>query len=145
MFVCLRRTHTFAGDQFRDSAQVDADMQELLSSLPQAIGTKVHEGDACFPTLERLGVLQSVTPVHAWDVGRKLDPAMISRFPDTDTIRNYYGEAVALYFAWMNFMWRWLCLPAVLGLVVFGLNSYWGAGKLPCCCACAAARIGTCK
>ena len=47
-------------------------------------------------------------------------------FPDIDAVRAYFGEAVALYFAWLTFMLTWLCVPAILGIVVFGLNHYTG-------------------
>lgn len=33
-------------------------------------------------------------------------------------IRNYYGEAVALYFAWMEYYIQSLMLPGILGLAL---------------------------
>lgn len=34
-------------------------------------------------------------------------------------IRAYYGEEVALYFAWMNHFTCWLVLPAIAGLTYY--------------------------
>jgi Calcium-activated chloride channel len=106
---------------------VDAAFAALLKGLPDVDEASVHEQDFVLSTLKRLQILDVVHPVHSEAVARKLDPAMLRRFPRLDAIRDYYGEATALYFAWMTFMFRWLCVPAILGLAVSALDLYYGA------------------
>lgn len=31
----------------------------------------------------------------------------------------YFGEKIALYFAWLEFMMWWLLVPAIIGFIVF--------------------------
>lgn len=39
---------------------------------------------------------------------------------DIDKIKDYYGEKLALYFAWLEFYTHWLLLPTVFG-IIFGI------------------------
>ena len=107
--------------------QMDLELLQLLQQLPQAANTKLHENGLLLPALERMGILKAVHPVHADNIARKLDPAQLKYFPHIDAIRDYYGEGMALYFAWMNFMLKWLCLPAICGVIVFLLSHTQGA------------------
>ncbi|CAM9132961.1 unnamed protein product, partial [Phaeothamnion confervicola] len=43
-----------------------------------------------------------------------------------ELVAEYFGEAVAFYFAWMAFYTRWLLLPSVVGVVFFGLQMHSG-------------------
>eukprot|EP00937_MAST-01D_sp_MAST-1D-sp2_P007502 g7502.t1 len=43
-------------------------------------------------------------------------------------IRNYFGEKIALYFAWMEHYTKWLIFPAVAGVLFFGLTRVAGEG-----------------
>lgn len=47
----------------------------------------------------------------AWRCWRKYQPL--------DHIREYFGEKIALYFAWLGFYTGWLVPAAVMGLLVF--------------------------
>jgi len=42
-----------------------------------------------------------------------------SVFIDVDMVRDYYGDEIAIYFEWMNFLQKWLLLPAFCSIVVF--------------------------
>lgn len=118
--------------------QVDECFLALLQQQPEFHSScdahcTAHKGDLLLPTLERLGILEAVHPVHAESVARQLDPAHLGRFPSTDAICAYYGEGVALYFAWMLHMCRWMLLPAAVGLAVYGLNRAYGARLVQLC------------
>jgi len=39
-------------------------------------------------------------------------------FIDVEGIRNFYGDEIAIYFEWMNFLLKFLLLPAALAIVV---------------------------
>lgn len=39
-----------------------------------------------------------------------------------DQIREYFGEKIGLYFAWLGSYTAWLLLPSIVGLCVFVLN-----------------------
>ncbi|XP_065175071.1 anoctamin-7-like [Sycon ciliatum] len=41
------------------------------------------------------------------------------RFQPLDHIRNYYGEKIAIYFAWLGYYTSVLILPSIVGLIVF--------------------------
>ena len=41
-----------------------------------------------------------------------------------DEIRNYYGEEIGFYFAWLSFYTSWLILPSIAGAGLFGLQLY---------------------
>ncbi|XP_072316534.1 anoctamin-7 [Eucyclogobius newberryi] len=46
------------------------------------------------------------------------------KYQPVDHIREYFGEKIALYFAWLGFYTGWLVPAAVMGLVVF-LVGFW--------------------
>jgi hypothetical protein len=107
--------------------QIDEEMRRLLKATPQGSQTEVNEGSLCLPTMACLQVVDEVMPLHQLNAARGLDPWTLGSFPSDDAVREYFGEGVALYFAWLSFMFRWLLGPAVLGLVVFLLNQVFGA------------------
>eukprot|EP00644_Phytophthora_capsici_P004735 jgi/Phyca11/546038/estExt2_Genewise1Plus.C_PHYCAscaffold_190551 len=39
-----------------------------------------------------------------------------------DDVAQYFGESVAFYFAWMEMYTRWLVVPSVAGVILFGLQ-----------------------
>lgn len=39
-------------------------------------------------------------------------------FVDLDLIREFYGDEVAIYHAWMNHLFKWLIVPALLAITV---------------------------
>lgn len=46
-----------------------------------------------------------------------------------DDVAQYYGEAIAFYFAWLAFYTRWLVIPSAIGFICFCLQI--GAFVLP--------------
>ena len=43
---------------------------------------------------------------------------------DNKALRNYFGEKIAMYFAWLEFLIYWLFFPAVIGLAAFILEKH---------------------
>jgi len=48
-----------------------------------------------------------------------------------DDVRNYFGEKIAMYFAFLGFYSRWLVVPSVVGLVFFTLQMAYGRIDIP--------------
>lgn len=44
-------------------------------------------------------------------------------FVDTEIIRDYYGDTIAIYFEWMNFFLKWIAVPGAFGLIFRVLNT----------------------
>ena len=44
--------------------------------------------------------------------------SMKFEFTELSAIKNYFGEKVGFYYAWMSFYTAWLLIPAILGLAV---------------------------
>lgn len=42
---------------------------------------------------------------------------------DIRAIRNYYGERIGMYFAWLEFYAKWLVFPSLLGIII-GIIAY---------------------
>jgi hypothetical protein len=77
-----------------------------------------------YPALLRYGVITKSLPVHDpeelaflkqnWaSFGRMLSKQPIAR------LRNYLGEKMTMYYAWLGFNVRMLFLPSLIGLVIF--------------------------
>eukprot|EP00941_MAST-03F_sp_MAST-3F-sp1_P002252 g2252.t1 len=82
--------------------------------------------------LQSNALIDLISPVHdevtrtelMWDtfkvgLGRSL-------FSPIESLRNYYGEEVAFYFLWIDFMTLWLLLPASIGILLYFLRLYNG-------------------
>jgi anoctamin-7 len=44
---------------------------------------------------------------------------MWNKYQPLDAIRNYFGEQIAIYFAWLGFYTGWLIPVSVIGVLVF--------------------------
>jgi len=60
-------------------------------------------------------------PTHDNQLKCRISRELFSPFtpPPLDAIRNYYGEAIAFYFAWMDHMVKWFIVPGVMGFMVY--------------------------
>ena len=43
-------------------------------------------------------------------------------FLSVEIIRDYYGDEIAIYFAWMNYFQKWIVIPAIFGFFIFCYN-----------------------
>jgi len=106
------------GDLFRKGQKI-----QLLQTIMQL---KVEEGGANVSFNQSLhsGVVNKIFPLH--------EPAKVkwlmtnwASFKNTfkpqpiDKVRDYFGEEVAIYFAWLGFYTSWLWFATAVGSVVF--------------------------
>jgi hypothetical protein len=71
-------------------------------------------------------------PVHHTELWSRLPPAapQLTEQPLQD-VRNYYGEQIALYFAFIGVYTQSLFWPAIAGIVVFIFRLQYGVDKNP--------------
>lgn len=130
----VNKLHRFIGSHDRDSffkpTQRHQVLYEILSrtsygsvrtgqvGIDRLINDQVFT--AAFPLHQGSHEPPSGTPIlrqvlfshwAAWSCWRRYQPL--------DHIREYFGEKIALYFAWLGFYTGWLLPAAVMGLVVF--------------------------
>jgi anoctamin-10/anoctamin-7 len=73
--------------------------------------------------LEDEGIIEAFYPLHCDEEKQQLKQAWMVRcaLPNQqplDEIKDYFGEKIGLYFAWLAHYTTWLAVPAVLGLAV---------------------------
>ena len=74
--------------------------------------------------LEQHGLV-SVSSVHAPHIRNTIfQHTMYNLTVPLQEIRDYYGEGIAFYFAWMSFLTKWLLFPGILG-VLTKLQRWW--------------------
>ncbi|XP_039632779.1 anoctamin-7 isoform X2 [Perca fluviatilis] len=96
-------------------------IDRLLSEKVFSAAYPLHEGGFQPPTPpvppESFGLRQILYSYWAtWSSWRRYQPL--------DHIREYFGEKIALYFAWLGFYTGWLLPASLVGLVVF-LFGFW--------------------
>ncbi|KAM3875092.1 anoctamin-7 [Diretmus argenteus] len=96
-------------------------IDRLLSEQVFSAAYPLHEGPFQLPVPQvcpqSLGLRQILWGYWAqWCCWRRYQPL--------DHIREYYGEKIALYFAWLGFYTGWLLPASVVGTVVF-LFGFW--------------------
>mmetsp|Transcript_30118 Transcript_30118/g.61431 ORF Transcript_30118/g.61431 Transcript_30118/m.61431 type:complete len:747 (-) Transcript_30118:50-2290(-) len=71
------------------------------------------------------GLVDIMSPVHVKHLRDKimretlaLNAFSMGGLSHMDTMRNYYGEEIAFYFAWLQQYTRWLIFPGLMGLFV---------------------------
>lgn len=102
--------------------QVDEDFAAKLG-LHEVV---VHPGERVLTALTRTSIIEDVMPVHDAVLHQTMMPKFWSPFPATSAIRRYYGDSVALYFEWMQFMWTWLTVPGLMGLGIYITHQFTG-------------------
>ena len=77
--------------------------------------------------LERAGLVDVVSSIHQpelRDAVYRKTRSIFSLSPPADDIRQYYGEEIAFYFAWMGFLYKWLLFPGVMGVGAYCYRWY---------------------
>ncbi|KAL0266430.1 UNVERIFIED_CONTAM: hypothetical protein PYX00_008965 [Menopon gallinae] len=112
-------------------------VNEVLSS---AVFGKQRKGEVGIDRLVHEGVFAAAYPLHDGPYRAETDDGKVSvedlnprqilyeywarwgrwyKYQPLDHIRNYFGEKVGLYFAWLGFYTSWLFPAAVVGILVF--------------------------
>ncbi|XP_065084243.1 anoctamin-8 isoform X2 [Ochlerotatus camptorhynchus] len=91
---------------------------------------QVEEGQSIVAAWQELGLITQVFPLHETSALQQLQSSWVRKFfapQPLDDIAAYFGVKVALYFAWLGHYTCALCVPAVLGTILYvGL---WGRGQ----------------
>ncbi|XP_055601071.1 anoctamin-8-like isoform X3 [Uranotaenia lowii] len=92
---------------------------------------QVEEGQSIVAAWQELGLITQVFPLHETSALQQLQSSWVRKFfapQPLDDIAAYFGVKVALYFAWLGHYTCALCVPAVLGTILYvGL---WGRGQV---------------
>lgn len=75
--------------------------------------------------MEANGVVLSHFPLHDLNQLVRLQRAWVRFFSfnyeiPLDEVKDYFGEKIGLYFAFLKYYGKWLRIPAVLGIFVYG-------------------------
>uniref|UniRef100_A0A182UDN0 Anoctamin n=1 Tax=Anopheles melas TaxID=34690 RepID=A0A182UDN0_9DIPT len=91
---------------------------------------QVEEGQSIVAAWQELGLITQVFPLHETTALQQLQSSWVRKFfapQPLDDIAAYFGVKVALYFAWLGHYTCALCVPAVLGTILYA--GLWGRGQ----------------
>lgn len=77
-----------------------------------SLGNILHEQSelkSCFPLHEQAALQDLASRITAWVMMPK---------EHANRVRDYFGEKIAFYFLFLSFYWRWLMIPAFVGVVL---------------------------
>jgi anoctamin-10 len=105
-----------------------------LAFLTASLRRKLHEHgiqSACLMhVLITYNLVDAVVPVPVPAVNREIFRKTWWPWSRLDLpielIQDYYGWEIGFYFAWMEFLTRWLFFPGILGLLVYIIRCYRG-------------------
>ena len=96
-----------------------AEIQEKIRLLAREIVGDEHPKQYLLHVLQEADHVDVVAPVHSTSLKEHIwkQVSGLRIMPPVDLIREYYGEEIAFYFAWMGVLTKWLCFPGIVGLV----------------------------
>ncbi|XP_029373757.1 anoctamin-7 isoform X2 [Echeneis naucrates] len=117
-----------ARTQYGSLKKGEVGIDRLLSEQVFTAAYPLHEGGFQLPTYlvppESLSLRQILYGYWAqWSCWRRYQPL--------DHIREYFGEKIALYFAWLGFYSGWLLPASLFGTVIFLLGFWFMANDVP--------------
>lgn len=113
-----------------ESSNLARKLNETLKIPTSEMSARFHKM-YLFDILRNLGFVDVVAPIHANYIKNNILAEIFNAATPVpiQAIRDYYGEEVAFYFAWMKFYIKSLLLPGVSGLIIF-MNRYVQGGSI---------------
>jgi anoctamin-10 len=107
--------------------------KESAKILPVGLYPPLNDEALIFYLLKH-EYISEVVPLHSRSIHKEnylpiFDKVMKNYEAPIEDIRYYYGESIAIYFAWCNFMAKWLLIPSIIALFlylhekIYGLDS----------------------
>lgn len=92
--------------------------QERIRLLARDIVGEEEPRQNLLYVLQEADRVDAVAPFHSTGLREQICRKIFgfSIMPPVDSIRDYYGEEIAFYFAWMGVLTKWLCFPGIVGL-----------------------------
>ncbi|XP_028320318.1 anoctamin-7-like isoform X2 [Gouania willdenowi] len=136
----------FLGSENRDTffkiTQRHRVLYEILAKTPYGSVTK---GEVGIDRLVNEKVFTAAYPLHEGDVEAPVQSGALrqtlysywsqwscwTRYQPMDHIREYFGEKIALYFAWLGVYTSWLSLASIVGLLIFLVGFYFMKTDVP--------------
>ncbi len=130
---------TIHSSDLNDGARLKGHREGESIGLPYLLKHKVytaayplHDSDEvlCDSTGKRVKP-QSIWPLRPWLYQTWARPLRFMTYQPLDQIRDYFGEKVCMYFAWLGFYTFMLIPLTLLGLVCFGYGLYTFQDDIP--------------
>jgi len=101
----------------------------LLKRALSGMGDYEGHTSTLVEVLHQSRYIDVVAPIHIPHLKKRIlqGTKSITKAPPLQAIRDYYGEGIAFYFAWMHHMIQWYVVPGVVGMVVNLLRTYCGS------------------
>eukprot|EP00698_Gefionella_okellyi_P010551 TRINITY_DN2738_c0_g1_i6.p1 TRINITY_DN2738_c0_g1~~TRINITY_DN2738_c0_g1_i6.p1 ORF type:complete len:648 (+),score=74.62 TRINITY_DN2738_c0_g1_i6:144-2087(+) len=93
-------------------------MQQMLRNPSHAVGSKVRGADVNRFMSQQINLIADLFPTHSVEALHDLDHKWVtfrSFGQPLSDVRDYFGERIAFYFAWLECYMSALVVPAVLG------------------------------
>ena len=108
---------------------IDDDCLPLVESVAKTMPnfrtviSPALQHESLIAAFQRCGLLDLVSPLHELDLRQALwrQTAALSRAP-VDSLREYYGEHIAYYFVWLDFVTIMLIGPSIAGCFVWAMR-----------------------
>jgi len=116
-----------AGQDDEKHSSLVKEAYRKLRSLESEDGYEGHTS-TLIEILRQKEYIDAVAPIHVSHIKKRISKEIYSilKAPPLEVIRDYYGEGVAFYFAWMYHMICWYVLPGLFGLVAYIVRRYRG-------------------
>lgn len=114
--------------------QLKKSLKNCYKKLPVGIYPPLR-GETLIFYLLKHEYISEVVPLHSRSRHRENQKDLFQEImhhyeAPIDEIKDYYGESVAIYFEWCNYMARWLFFPSVLALALFFYETFIGTSAL---------------